>query len=425
MQDGRLASIIDFMRYVAQRFSRDRCTAVAASLSFTSMLSAVPVITIAFALFAAFPVFEDVRGQIESLVFENFLPNTGEVVQAQLSQFTQNAERLTAVGIGALAVTAVMTLVTVETSFNLIWRAEQSRPIFQRLVLYWSIMTLGPLLMGMSVSISSILFTQRMLFLDEETTQAGFSILGAWIPFLLAMAAFFFGYKTIPSRPVAWKHALIGALVSAILFELLKNAFGFYVQNFPTYQAIYGAMATLPLFLIWTYLVWNAVLIGAEVAAALPEWHAIRTRELSSELPSSQRLVLIMRLLGVLQNGARTGTHVSEEALIEAADDLVVGMSGVLADLRKHHYITGGSDSGWLLCRDLEEVAVFQLLDELGFSVPDVEHATTTQDQVGLTKLVQSMRQQAADTASMTAKALLTAPKYPVSVTATAQNKAE
>lgn len=373
MRSGRWSSIIDFTKYVVERFFADRCTSVAASLSFTSMISAVPLFTIAFALFAAFPIFEDMREQLLGYVFDNFIPSAGNVVREQLDTFSANASQTSAIGAIVLIVTTILTLTTIERAYNLIWRIEEERPLFQRLILYWTFMTMGPILMGASLSVSSYVFAMRTYFLDADAAAAGFGFISFFIPFMLASLVFILGYKIIPNREIQWRHAIIGGLVAGALFDTLKNAFGWYVSNFPSYQAVYGAMAVLPLFMIWLNLVWTAVLIGAEITAALPEWAAIRRKGANKELPAAQQMVLFLRVLKQFQSSATQGSFVRDRDVQEAAGDLVAGVQHTLSDLRRLNYVAPDGEGTWRLCRDLDEVPLHQLIDDLGYGVPEIE----------------------------------------------------
>lgn len=273
-----LTKIWSFTRYVLRRVGEDRCLQAAGALTYTTLLALVPLAAVGFAIFSAFPGFEDMRGQVENFVFENFAPHTGDAVRAYLSKFLVNTEGLTTVGVLFLILSAVLLLSTIETTFNNIWRSPVRRSWTVRLLAYWAILTLGPLLFGASLSVSSYMWGQ-MIAAGGEHLHGPAANLGRLFIFIAEIAGFSVLYMVLPHATVRWGHALIGAVTAAILFEVLKKVFGVYVQMFAGYQTIYGAMATVPLFLIWIHLSWTVALMGGIVASALPAWRAEDTKE--------------------------------------------------------------------------------------------------------------------------------------------------
>ncbi len=265
-----ILGLADLLRYTAVRFQHDRCAQAAAALTFTSLLALVPLMAIVFASFTAFAVFGDVREQLQAFIFESFVPHVGDVVSENLSRFAENAGRLTVVGTVILGVTALMLLLTIQDSFNRIWRVAETRPPWVRWPAYWTLLSLGPLLLAASFSLSTYLFAAaRSIDVDALTGPL------AWItemaPMLLTAAALCPMYWLMPNYPVQWRHAMVGGLAAAGCFEVLKRGFALYVANFPSYEVVYGAMAAFPLFLVWAYLSWVVVLLGAELTASLPE----------------------------------------------------------------------------------------------------------------------------------------------------------
>lgn len=262
-----------FLGYVFQRFLRDNCNERAASLTFTSLLAVVPLVAISFAVFAAFPAFQQMRGQLQSFVFNNFVPEIGSVVYEHIDAFTQKTGQLTAVGVVFLALTSVMLLSSVNGTFNAIWQVRESRPLVARLLVYWAVLTLSPILFGASLSLSGYLFAIAEAT-GVEQYAGSFSRLTALLPVLLQIAGFSILYLVMPNYPVRRSDALFGGLAAGLLFELLKKGFGLYIKTFPTYETVYGALAAFPILLIWIYLAWLLVLLGAEMTAAMPEWRA-------------------------------------------------------------------------------------------------------------------------------------------------------
>ena len=264
-----------FVAYVWRRFVGDRCLGIAATLSYTSLLALVPIAAIGFAIIAAVPVFEDSREGINSFVFDNFVPDTGEQITEHFDDFVDNAERLTTIGIAGLVVAAIMLLATIGSTFNTIFRVARPRRLPSRLLVYFVVIVLGPIALAAIVSLAANI--------SEMTTWLGLDGLGGplarlnWIvPGLIVFAVFSLIYGVLPNRKIAWRNAIAGGALAGILFATLRWAFGLYLDYFPIYQTIYGALSAVPIFLVWMYLCWAAFLIGAVVTASLPEWRGAR-----------------------------------------------------------------------------------------------------------------------------------------------------
>ena len=262
-----------FGRVVLRRFGEDRCSRAAGALSFTSLLSIVPLTAVVFGMLSIFPVFQLWMGTIQDFVYGNFVPSSGEVVQKYLEQFSKQAGRLTAFGLLFVIVTAIMMMATIEQTFNDIWRVQQPRKLLQRFLTYWTILTLGPFLIGVSLSLTSQLFSLQM-FSDRGVFSGLRGVAVQVLPMVFETLTFFLLYTLVPNAPVKLRHALAGAACAALLFELAKHGFAYYVTNVQTYQTIYGAVAVLPIFQVWIYLSWLVILLGAVVTAQLNDRQA-------------------------------------------------------------------------------------------------------------------------------------------------------
>ena len=265
--------VLDFLLHVVRRFLDDLCLERAAALSYTAVLSLVPAAAVSLAFLAAFPQSDDLRAAIEGLLTRFLLPNAGDAAVAAFRTFLGKAAGLSALGFLGLAVTAMLLLVTVNSAFDTIWRVRQPRPLLVRLLAYWAILSIGPFLIGTSLSISGLL-----LATGERYGGSAFTWSIGWfaplLPFLLEVAAFTLLYYAAPNCPVRLRDSLAGGVVAALLFEGAKHGFAIYLVWFPTYNALYGVLAAIPVFLAWIYLCWIATLAGAELAAALPEWRS-------------------------------------------------------------------------------------------------------------------------------------------------------
>lgn len=263
-----------FVRLVHARFEEERCNSVAQALSYTTILALVPLTTVAFGLLAVFPVFEEWMGTVQDFVYDHFVPASGDVVQQYLQQFASKAAGLTALGLLFLFLTALMLMATVEQTFNDIWHASHKRKLLQRFLTYWALLTLGPVLLGISLSLTSYLISLP-IFAGQGVLAIARGLLLSSLPFLLQFAMFAFLYTAVPNVAVKWRHAVIGGLFAAVLFEIAKRGFALFVVKYSSYKIIYGAIATLPVFLIWVYVSWIVILLGAIVVSSLPQWKTL------------------------------------------------------------------------------------------------------------------------------------------------------
>jgi membrane protein len=259
-----------FFRQVARRFEQDRCQRVAGSLSFTTTLAIVPLTAVMLAVLSLAPGFSTWMTVIQDFIYSNFVPAAGEVVQKYLTQFAGKAGRLTAVGLLFLVVTAVMLMATIEQALNDIWRVPNSRKLLHRFLAYWALLTLGPILVAVSLTLTSKFFTLPFIGHAEATFLR--EALDVVFPLVFELGAVVLLYTVVPNVPVLWRHALAGGLFAAVLLELAKLLFAAAMKYFTTYQVMYGAIAALPIFLVWIYISWVIVLLGAIVTATLDDW---------------------------------------------------------------------------------------------------------------------------------------------------------
>lgn len=267
-----------FARLVRQRLAQDRCNSVAQSLAFITLLSLVPLTIVIFALFSVYPTFEKWTAVVQTFIYSHFVPASGAVVQNYLQQLVQKSARLTAAGLVFLLVTALLLMHTIEQTFNNIWRVTKGRKPLHRFLTYWAILGLGPILAGISLSISSYVFSLP-LFSGSEILHGFRAFAFKGLPFLFEVLAFLLLYTVVPNATVKWRHALLGSLFAAVLFEIAKRAFAVFVLHYSSYQLIYGAIATLPVFMIWVYVSWFITLLGAVLVASLPEWNSTALKE--------------------------------------------------------------------------------------------------------------------------------------------------
>lgn len=274
-----------FLHFAFRHFIHDNCLRVAASLSYTSLLALVPLTAVSFAILAEVPYFQAMGGQMQAYVFDNFMPDAGGRVVDVFEGFVGNARKMGEVGLAGLAVVAVLLFNTILASMNLIFRVRKPRPLWRRLALFVGLLVLGPLVVAASFALAGMIVAMtKGMGLDAFTGPLGrFARAGPAGIMVVGLAIF---YWAVPNRRILWRDAFLGGLVGGLLFSALRWGFGLYLIYFPTYQAIYGAMAAIPIFLVWMYLSWTMILIGAVMAAARAEW---REKHMGAEWPEKEK----------------------------------------------------------------------------------------------------------------------------------------
>lgn len=331
-----------------------RLQQVASSLTFTTLLSIVPLFAVGLAIFSAFPLFADFREALQSLVSRTLPPQISSTVLRYVGEFAEQAARLTAFGLVMLAFAAVLMIMTVDHVLNDIWQVRARRPFGQRMLIYWALLTLGPILIGASLTASSYVWSPSA----EELKRIPWLLRGLfdYAPVILSGFAYSALYVFVPNRTVRWRDALIGGFVAAILAELLKVGFAFFIAR-GSVRSVYGAFAALPLFLLWMYLSWYVLLFGAAIAATLPRLRATR---FADELRAGNAFVTALALVRHLFQARRADQPaVGAAALALKARTDLVDAERLLETLERLGYVRRlsvprrrGESSEWLLTCD-------------------------------------------------------------------------
>jgi len=368
----RLAvDVAHFAAFLARRFEQDRCFQVAGSLTYSTLLSIVPLLMVVIAVLSQLPVLSlrAVLGGLESFIAQNFLPDIAtRILTVYFNQFVENAARLTLVSVALLAVTALAMLNTVDRALNAIWRVPRRRSAWVSLAAYVALLVAGPVLIGISVSVTSYLVGAKML---SRVLPQQHPALLEWLPLAVSATAFTLLYKLIPNRRVPWSAAIAGAVIAATVFEFGKDLFALYVRLMPGWNMVYGTFATIPLFMLWVYLSWVLILFGAEITAGLAFWrHGLFRRPLTPatrfrDTLSVARALLAAqredRTLGFAELRARESVpdHEIEDALVRLVDGGLVQREGgnryrlarrpeevTLAEIYRLSVLQGGGFSG-------------------------------------------------------------------------------
>jgi membrane protein len=354
-----------FAIYLWRRFWKDECLSMAGILSYSTLLALVPLTAVAFAIISAFPVFDEWTVAVQNFVFENLVPAAGETVEENILAFVDMASQLTTLGTIFLLVTALWLIASMEQTFNKIWRVHRSRTLMARFTTYWAALTVSPLLLGASLALTSYL-TALWLTKDPGDSLGVSSFVLIATPFLASMFGITLLYLIVPNRRVSFRHAFAGGIVAAVLFELAKRGFAIYITNMPSYQAIYGALATIPIFLIWIFLSWLVILLGAEFSASLQSY-----RRLPEGATEAEDFYAMYRILGQLSLAQQDGRGLGVATLmdLEPRVDEEQIMS-VLARLERKSIVHRNENDEWMLSRDTATLTLLDVYREVRAAMP-------------------------------------------------------
>ncbi|NCX94385.1 MAG: YihY family inner membrane protein, partial [Gammaproteobacteria bacterium] len=325
-----------------------------------------------FSALSVLPVFDQMAGRIETFVFSNFVPSSGQILQQYLASFEAQARRLPSIAFAFLFVTALLMMFNVEDHLNEVWKVSIRRRFSISILVYWAMLTLGPLFLGLSLAVSSYLGS---LAFFQGVNAVGGLYLWQLLPWISAFLAFMFLYTVVPNCAVKWSHAAIGALVATILFEAAKSIFGFYVRHFPTYEVLYGALAIIPIFLIWLYCSWMILLLGAEVVNGLATAGVGRDAELEHPL------VLTYRVLGRLFEAQKTGQAVSFLTLFNQEGQAnFIWLRRILDKLIAMHWVAQVNSDEYVLNCDLHDHSFYELYLATEWRLPAVKEESGCND---------------------------------------------
>jgi membrane protein len=356
-----------FARFIWHRFFDDRCPSTAGALAYTSLFALVPLITALLGILSEFPVFAQWREQITTFLFENFVPATGAAIQGYFTEFAASASKATAIGILILLFSAISLMLSIEDAFNRIWRVATGRSHAARFVMYWTVLTLGPLLLATALAISSYVLALPLLAEAGESFQMKARLLGL-LPFVIQWFALTASYVLIPNCKVHLRYAAVGAFIAALLFEIAKRAFAAYVTSGSSYNQIYGALAVIPVFIVWIYLSWIIVLLGASLTASMS---AFDYRPYAPKLPAGEEFRGLVRVLGHFVDAQREsrGLDADELRLREAfLDDSLT--QRYLADLDRAQLIQRSERGDFVLVRDPASTTLYDLYAAVDYRLP-------------------------------------------------------
>lgn len=358
-----LKSLIGFLNYLLRQFIHNRGVLNASALTYTTLFAVVPLMTVTYAMLAAVPSFQGAGDLVQNWIFENFVPATGNVVQEYLNSFASQARKLTAVGAVFLFVTSILMMKNIEAAFNRIWRVSEPRKGLSSFLLYWAVLSLGPILIGVGLVVTS--YIASISLFESATELVGKTRLLAVLPLLMSAAAFTLLYAAVPNCKVPLRNALIGGAVVAVLFETAKRVFALFVTQFPSYELIYGAFAAVPLFLAWIFISWTIILLGAELTRALTVY---RKQSQGRYLSHLHTVVAVVHRLWQAQQAGKT---LDDKTLLREVDGLDQSGWDSYAPLLLRHDVIRRTDRGeFVLARDLNVMTLDQLNQMLPWPLP-------------------------------------------------------
>ncbi|MGE4452477.1 YihY family inner membrane protein [Castellaniella sp.] len=354
---------LDILRFTLDFAAHRKLTRVASSLTFTTVLAIVPMLAVVLALFTAFPLFAEFHQALETFLGESLLPpSVSDTIMRYLNQFAAQASGLTAVGGAFLVVTSILLIMTIDEAFNEIWNVARQRPMRQRLLVYWAIISLGPILMGASLWASSVLARESLGYIGD--LPEGVGLLLNLVPLLLSVLGFTALFVFVPNCRVLWRDAALGGLGTTAVLAVMKAGFTAYLTRFPSYTVIYGAFATLPIFLLWIYLSWLVVLMGATVASLLPALRLHRwalQRQVGAQAVDALGILRILwQARGALPPGRSPG-HLEKHLRVHP--DALHDMLGALRELGYAVPVADGDQ--WVLACDPARADIGPLVDKL------------------------------------------------------------
>ena len=353
-----------FVLFVLRRFEADRCREQAGSLTYTTLFAVVPMLTVFLVIISSIKALEPARQQLQQLIYSNFLPKTTIAFDKVLTAFTDKSSNLTVIGILFLFITTVMMLTSIENVFNRIWRVREKRGGMIGFMRYWTIISLGPIILGSAFVLSSTVASMNLL----SSHLAGYEVNGAFllwlISFTLSILGFFILYWTIPNRSVPIKAALFAGIFSASVFELLKNLFGYIMSNFTSYEIIYGAFAALPIFLLWIFLSWNIVLLGVEISYALTAFYTGKEQR-------RHPVIMLLDILQLFHLKQQNGESMSDKEALDVLGREEIGHwpSYVLL-LEQQNLVKRTDNNEYVLVRNLTQVDFWSFYKSLPYPLP-------------------------------------------------------
>ncbi len=357
---------LHFLKFVYQSFTRHKGLENAKSLTYMSLFAVIPLLTVLVTILSAFPAFQVFGSQVQSMILDRLLPSSSSELENYFTGFSEQARNLTWVGAMMLLVTSFLMLLNIESSFNRIWEVRESRKGLNSFLLYWSVMSLGPILLGLGFAISSYITSLNLFdsFLDISDFFGTTSILLGMFPLILTTGAFTLLYIAVPNCGVRFHHGVIGGLVVALSFLIVRKVFTWFI-SLASYQLVYGTFAAVPIFLLWVYICWVVILLGANLVRSLP---AYSTEYKNGNVNPYIMLIALLHKFWLLQ---KKGESLSMSQLInEKWPFNELSMADMLKVLQENHIIKNCGADEFVLVRDFQNLSVQEIFNCLQYALP-------------------------------------------------------
>ncbi len=378
--------IVGFSRFVyntSVKFVDDYSLHKASALAYTTLLSLVPMVAVSFAVFTAFKTFESFKDKIQQAIFSNLIPTHAEVVWKYISQFSENIGTLSVVGLATLVVTATSALRTLENCMNDIWKVRKNRTFISRIVIYWSVITLTPILIAVSFYMSSSIKSLPVLSGILKTPFVS-RIFDTILPFFFSWIGFFLIYELMPYTRVELKSAMIGGAVGSVLWEASKHGFSYYVSSMASYSKVYGSLSVLPVFLMWLYITWLIILFGGEVSYFIqnPLKHFISSGRMETEKKMREEaargytgLKVMLEIARAFKNG-EVGVNIKK--LEKATKGVEEEIRWAINRFKAKGLVSETEDGRYIPAKPLEDVKFDDVLQGAGMTIPKPLRADQT-----------------------------------------------
>ena len=381
-----------FTRFSFRQFYQQRGLQIASSLAYATLLALVPLITVMFGFLGGLPVFENAGDTIQTYIFNNFVPAFGETVLAYLQTFSQKASQLTITGLVMIFFIAIMLMATIDNAFNTIWHIRNRRNPVARFLVYWAILTMGPLLVGVGMFSTSYILSLPAIS-DVDSGLGLKERFLSWLPFLTTSIAFTILYILIPNCFVLRRHAMVGGVTAALLFELAKYGFGIYVRDIANFETIYGTLAIVPIFLIWIYTSWVVLILGAHITFCLSAFKfSSEKRGMKDHVWSFSDVYQVIYLLWIAQKeGKSMSSYEIRRGGVKAPQYQI---NEIMGHLQNASWVQSTGSGHWMLSRDMDEVSAMDFVKIVPRPLPlDTENQNTGAPPLGFEFLLKDFQE--------------------------------
>ncbi len=343
-----------FLAHLGRQIVDKGCQKSAAALTYMTLFAIVPMTTVAYSMFSAIPAFKGMGEQVQSFIFTHFIPSSGQEIQDYLTGFSEQARELTYVGAGMLLITAYLMLKNIEKTFNAIWDVGESRSGLQNFLLYWAVLSLGPLCLGAGMAMSTYLLSLKLLFGEDNLGVS--TLFFQFFPWVLTSAAFTLLYLAVPNCKVRFRDAATGGLITAILFEVTKDLFTWFVSQ-TSFELIYGAFAMVPLFLMWINILWMIVLAGAVLVRTIGAYQAELSGRPYPPLLAVLNVMWLLRKRSQQKGYSVYDIHIIRNGIAPAQ------WRNLRRELLDHRLMAMTQNGSYVLTCDLDDITLNQLAE--------------------------------------------------------------